>query len=187
MRLKRRPLRVLDFDLEARPLGWIGADYTHKEVTVAAWGWMGQLPEAKALTKDERSRLRMLRAVREAIDEADLVVGHYIRGYDLPLLNAMLVEAGERPLTQILTHDTKNDLPKMDGISKSQVNLAAMFGIDEQKVYMTVPAWREANRLTKEGVEGAVARAVDDVLQNMALYRELTSRRLLGPPKVWRP
>lgn len=187
MKLRSRPLKVLDFDLESRPLGWIGADHVHQEVTVAAWGWMGEAPQANALTKDDRSRLSMLRAVRAAYDEADIVVGHFIRSFDLPLLNAMLVEQGEPPLAQKLTHDTKNDLIRMSGISKSQVNLAAMFGIDEQKVYMTVPAWRDANRLTKPGVDAAITRAVDDVAQNMALYRELKQRRLLGPPRVWRP
>lgn len=148
---------------------------------------MGQQPVAKALTKDERSRLWMLRAVRRAFDEADIVVGHYIRRYDLPLLNAMLVEVGEPQLSQKLTRDTKEDLPKMKGISKSQVNLAAMWGTDKQKDYMTVPAWREANRLTKEGVDGAISRAINDVLQNMAIYEYAIAHRLLGPPKLWRP
>jgi hypothetical protein len=187
VKLRSRPLRVLDFDLESRPLGWIGADYVHQEVTVAAFGWMGETPQARALSKNERSRLPMLRAVRRAYDEADMVVGHYIRSFDLPLLNAMLVEAGEPPLAQKLTHDTKSDLVRMSGVSKSQVNLAAMFGLLEEKQYMTVSAWREANRLTVAGVQGAVGRAVADVAQNMALYAVLKQRRLLGPPKVWRP
>lgn len=187
MRLKKRKLRVLDFDLESRPLGWLGSDFVHQEITVAAWSWMGGTPEAKALTKDERSRLVMLRAVRDAYDEADMVVGHFIRGYDLPLLNAMLIEVGEAPLSQKLSHDTMLDLPKMKGVSKSQVNLAAMWGIEDQKVYMTVPAWREANRLTQKGVDGAIDRAVFDVAQNMAIYDYETHHRLLSPPKVWRP
>lgn len=187
MRRRTDRLRVLDFDLEARPLGWIAADYVHKEITVAAWGWMGETPEAKALTKDDRTRNTMLRAIRGAYDEADMVVGHFIRSFDLPLLNAMLVEQGDPPLGPKLTHDTKTDLVRMDGISKSQENLAAMWGISEEKVRMTVPAWRDANRLSVSGVEGAIRRAVFDVAQNMALYRYETSHRLLGPPRVWRP
>lgn len=187
MRRRTRPLRTLTFDLEARPLGWVSSDYVHSEITVAAWAWTGETPQARALTKDNRSRLRMLRALRKAYDEADMVVGHYIRSFDLPLFNAMLSELGEPPLVGKLTQDTKNDLVKMSGISKSQKNLAAMFGVTEEKVDMTVPAWRNANRLTKDGVGLAVNRAVFDVAQNIALREELLARRLLGPPKIWRP
>jgi hypothetical protein len=189
VKLKTRSLRILDFDCESRPLGWIGSDYVHQEITVAAWKWIGEPGdvEVRALTKDDRSRRSMLRAFRQAFDLADMVCGHFIRNYDLPLVNAMLVELGEPALTMKLTQDTKNDLPPMKGISKSQENLAEMFGLPEPKVHMNVPRWREANRLTRRGVEKGVERAVYDVLQNISLRDELISRRLLGPPRMWRP
>jgi hypothetical protein len=181
-RLTSRRVRILDFDCESRPLGWLGSDYVHQEITVIAWTWIGEDSgvEARALTTDDRSRRRMLTDFRREYDRAGLVVGHYIRSYDLPLVNAMLVEAGEPPLEAKLTSDTKSDLPPMKGISKSQENLAGMFDVDVQKVHMTVPKWRAANRLTKKGVEF-------DVLQNVALREQLLARGLLGPPRVWRP
>jgi hypothetical protein len=167
----------------------LASDFVHQEITVIAWKWIGEPGEVevRALTKDDRSRLSMLRAFRKAYDEADLVCGHYIRNYDLPLVNAMLVELGESALGRKLTQDTKNDLPPMKGISKSQENLSEMFGLEAPKVHMNVPRWREANRLTVKGLEKGVERAVYDVLQNIALRQALIDRRLLGPPKVWRP
>lgn len=184
---RSRPLRVLDFDVEARPLGWISDDYTHKEVTVIAWAWMGETPDVRALTKDARSRARMLTAFRKVYDQADMIVGHFIRGYDLPTVSAMLVELGEPSLSQKLTHDTKLDLPSLQGVSKSQKNLADLLGIEDEKLDMTVGDWRRANRLEPAGVAKACDRAALDVIQNMAVYRAATSKRLLGPPKVWRP
>ena len=153
------------------------------------WKWIGEPGDVqvRALTKDDRSRGGMLRAFRKVYDTADMVVGHYIRNYDLPLVNAMLVELGDPPLGTKLTSDTKNDLPPMKGISKSQENLSEMFGLPEPKVHMNVPRWREANRLTGRGIEKGVERAVYDVLQNIALREMLIARGLLGPPKVWRP
>lgn len=187
MQLTSEPLRILYFDCEARPLGWFGGDLTHKEITVIAWAWKDGEYGVSALTKDDRSRVRMLRKFREVYDQSDMVVGHFIRGFDLPLVNAMLTEAGEPSLTAKLSHDTKLDLRKFSGISKSQENLAAMFELDEEKVHMTVPAWRHANRLSKDGIEGGKRRAVYDVAQNMAMHQIMTERRLLDIPKTWRP
>ena len=189
MKLKTRPLKVLNFDCESRPLGWLGGDFVHQEITVIAWKFIGAPGEVdvRMLTKDDRSRLGMLRAFRKAYDEADMVCGHYIRNYDLPLVNAMLVELDEPGLGRKLSQDTKNDLPPMKGISKSQENLAEMFDLPEPKVHMNVPRWREANRLTRKGLEKGVERAVYDVLQNIALRRALLDRGLLGPPRVWGP
>ena len=34
--VKTRPMRVLDFDVEARPLHWISGDYVSKEITAIA-------------------------------------------------------------------------------------------------------------------------------------------------------
>lgn len=187
MRRKTEPFRVLYFDCESRPLGWIGSDYVHQEVTVIAWCWQNSTPQVRALSKDDRSRGRMLSQFRSQFDLSGMVVGHYIRGFDLPLVNAMLAEVGQKPLGAKLTHDTKIDLVKLHGVSKSQKNLADMFGLEDEKLDMTVPDWRHANRLTSDGVAKAVDRAVLDVVQNMALHAELRRRSLLGPPKVWQP
>lgn len=189
MRIKTSPLRVLDFDCEARPLGWYAGDETHKEITAIAWKWIGDDSdvEVASLTKDDRTRGRMLRRFQRAYDDADMVVGHYIRGFDLPLVNAMLLEAGEAPLARKLTHDTMLDLVRLHGVSKSQENLSAMFGVEAPKVHMTVPAWREANRLTREGVDKGIERCAFDVVQNIELRRVLLAQGMLGPPRVWRP
>lgn len=188
MHRRAEPFAILDFDVESRPLGWLGPDYMHQEITVVAWAWLGSDEvEVRTLTKDDRSRRRMLVDFRDQYDRADMVTGHYIRSYDLPLVNAMLIELGEPALGAKLASDTKSDLPPMKGVSKSQENLAEMFDVEAPKVHMTVPKWRRANRLTKQGIAEAVERARFDVLQNVGLREELIRRRLLQPPRLWRP
>jgi hypothetical protein len=39
VRLLARPRRVLDFDIENRPLTYLGSDFTTAEVTAIAWAW----------------------------------------------------------------------------------------------------------------------------------------------------
>jgi hypothetical protein len=129
----------------------------------------------------------MLGEFLEAYRAADMVTGHYIRGFDLPLVNAMLLEARLPLLEPKLSHDTKLDLLKISGLSKSQENLGALLGLEHPKVSMDQAKWREANRLTKKGIALTKKRVVGDVEQHGELRNEALSLGLLGPPKLWIP
>src|SRR5690606_12970728 len=37
----QRPMRILDFDLENRPLSYLGEDWTSAEITAIGWSWIG--------------------------------------------------------------------------------------------------------------------------------------------------
>lgn len=184
-------LRVLDFDIESRPLGWISQDYVHQEPTAIASAWIvnGEPEDLQVflLTRNQRSMTKMLKDFRARYDEADMVTGHYIRGYDLSQLNGALFEANLPHLGPKLSHDTKNDLVGFAGLSKSQENLAAMLGIEAPKVKMNVPAWREANRLTRKGLELTRSRVAGDVIQHIQMREELIKRGWLRPPRMWDP
>lgn len=188
---RSRPMRVLDFDIESRPLGWISQDYVHQEVTAIASAWIvnGKAQDMQVLLLNRRqgSSIRMLKAFKKRYDEADIVTGHYIRGFDLPQLAGAMMEFDLEPLGPKLSHDTKNDLTKASGISKSQENLSSMLGIDAPKVRMNMAMWREANRLTERGLALTYQRCAGDVLQHVLMRQELIRRKWLGPPKVWRP
>ena len=191
MKAHLRAQRVMDFDIEARPLGWYGGDWVHKEPTAIAWGWIekGKLvdPQVWLLTRKKRSGGRMLKAFRKAYDEADIVTGHYIRGYDLPVLQSAYMEYELPLLGAKMTHDTKGDLLKSQGHSKSQENLAAELGIDAVKVKMTTADWRSANRLEPEGLDKAVARVMGDIIQHAEMREAMLQRGWLRPPRVWLP
>jgi hypothetical protein len=191
MRFGFEPQRVLDFDIEVRPLGWYGGDWVHKEVTAIGWAWIidGEPahPEVYYLDRTKRSSKRMLQAFKAAYIQADMVVGHYIRGFDLPNLNWAYAEHDMPLLGPKLTHDTKGDLVKMQGLSKSQENVASFLGIESPKVGMNMAAWRAANRLTDEGFELAVERVLGDVIQNIEMREALLKRELLGRPRMWYP
>lgn len=183
-------LKILDFDIESRPLGWISSDYVHQEPTTIASAWLDD-PEGTmqvlTITKRAGSERRMLKRFRKRLAEADMVVGHYIRGYDLPQLNAAMLEWNLPSMDPILTHDTKNDLLRFQGVSKSQKNLSDLLGLPSPKHDMSVPDWRDANRLSREGIAKSKVRASADVMQNIELYRELKRRGWLAKPKLWTP
>lgn len=178
-------LRILDFDIENRPLAYMGQDFTSGEITAIAATFIGE-KKMYCWLLGEDSPKNMLVGFRELYDQADIVAGHFIRAHDLPIINGALVELGLPPLSDKLTSDSCKDLTKTKYISRSQENLAEMLGVAAVKAHMSNAAWREANRLKSSGISRTRTRVISDVLQNIAIREVLIDRNLLGRPKVWR-
>lgn len=180
-------LRVLDFDIENRPLSYLGQDFTTGEITAIAWQFIGEPKTLRCMLLGEVELPELLQAFVADYNRADVVTGHYIRKHDLPVISGALLEQGMAPLSEKRTQDTKLDLVRAKHLSMSQESLSAMLGVKAPKIHMTQPGWREANRLTKEGLRRTRERVVGDVKQHMELRRKLIEMGVLGPGKVWRP
>lgn len=197
VRVSKRPLTVLDFDLENRPLSYMGGGFTSAEITAMAWSWAGDkyieslvmvssdvyMTEHGELVKADAA----LKALANVIVSADIVTGHYIRKHDLPLLSGALLEHGLGQLPRIRVQDTHGDLQRRKDLSASQESLAAMYGLPEAKHHMSQAEWREANRLTPAGVTYTRKRVVDDVIQHKALRKRLLEAGALKAPRWWNP
>ena len=186
IRLTTRGLKVLDFDLENRPLSYWYDGQCTSEITAIAASWMGSNHVYVWLLGQDDPTM-MLDDFGTLYDEADMVTGHYIRKHDLPIVNGAMMEMGLQSLDPILTQDTKEDLVKRGGLSASQEALSAMFHLSNPKHHMTQEDWRDANRLTKEGLEKTRMRVVSDIVQHKQLRQELLDRGLLKKPRYWRP
>jgi hypothetical protein len=185
-----RKLKVLDFDIENRPLSYWIPDRPTAEVTAIAWSdalVQSAQVEYALLTHDDQSSMDMLLAFREAYDAADVVTGHYIRRHDLPILNGAYVEHGLLPLGPKLASDTKLDLIRWKDIPQSQEFLSELYGLSRPKHSMTQGAWREANRLSPSGLAQTTKRVVDDVKQHKQLRAHLIEQEVLSAPTLWEP
>ena len=178
---------ILDFDIENRPLAYLGQDYTTAEITAIATCWDGRPRTMIVWLLGRDDPKTMLEGFRALYDAADIVTGHYIRKHDLPVINGAMLEHGLPPLGEKLTCDTKLDLIAHLYLSASQENLCETLGIPAAKVHMSNARWREANRLTDKGLALTRKRVVGDVLQHIALRRVLVARDMLQAPKTWRP
>lgn len=178
-------MRVLDFDIENRPLSYIGSDFTTAEVTAISWAWADATDVTVYLLGEHELPFILERFVA-VYNQADMVTGHYLRGHDLPMINGALMECRMAPLADKMVQDTKIDLVRSKGLSLSQESLGAMFRLEHAKVQMNQIKWRAANRLTPEGLAEVRARVTGDVRQHMALRRELLEHGYLSPPSVWR-
>lgn len=181
-------LRILDFDLENRPLSYIGQDFTTAEVTAIASCWHGEPASMQVRLLGRHTANEMMDSFVRRYNAADIVTGHYIRRHDLPIINGTLLELGLEPLEEKLTVDTKLDLVTHGHVvSASQENLSETLGIRRPKVHMNTPRWRAANRLTPAGLALTEKRVAGDVRQHMELYRRLVELGLLRQPSTWRP
>lgn len=181
-----RPLRVLNFDIENRPLTYLGPDFTTAEITAIAWAWCDKPDDVTCVLLGEMTLRDMLVQFIRAYDQADIVSGHFLRGHDLLMVNSACIEQQLPALSDKYVQDTKVALIRGKGLSRSQESLAAMLGLEQPKVHMTQADWREANRLTPEGLARTRERVVGDVKQNIGLRAALLKLGYLGPPVLWK-
>lgn len=182
----KRKVRILDFDIENRPLSYWVPDRPTAEVTAVAWSWSDSKDfDTVMLGRDDI--VDGLRRFAQAYSEADMVTGHYIRKHDLPILQGEMMEKGLPPLGAKLTCDTKLDMLRKGDMPATQEHLSEMLGVRAVKYHMTQAMWREANRLTREGIRLTENRVVMDVQQHKLLRLAMLNAGLLGSPKMWRP
>lgn len=184
---------VLDFYVECRPIAWYGGDFVTKQPTAIGWkvigsrgrpsvAWIGESDRSSLVLEEEAA---MLEAFRAAYDAAEMVTGHFIRGFDLPTLNGAYIRLGLSPLGDKLTQDTKLDLVKASGLSKSMENLSAMFEAKHQKFPMNTAMWGRGNMLLPDGIALTKKRVETDVIEHIELREKMLALGLLGPPVVW--
>lgn len=177
-------LRILDFDIENRPLSYWVPDQPTAEITAIASCWADDVGSMEVYLLGIHSYEEILESFVKRYKEADIVTGHYIRRHDLPIINGALLELGWEQLGPKLSCDTKLDMTKKQGIPANQEYLIDLFGLGT-KVHMSQVDWRSANRLTPEGIEATRKRVTGDVYDHMRLRPEMIKRGLLRTPKIW--
>lgn len=185
MQIATRPLRVLDFDIENRPLSYWYDGQTTAELTGFAMAWTDDPKTIEVYLLGRDNMDYGLQRFVEAYNAADMVTGHYIRRHDLPHINSELMERGMSPLGEKLTQDTKLDFVKKGDQPATQEYLAELFGVESPKEQMSQHDWRAANRLTPDGLRRTKIRCVGDVQQHMELREAMIKANVLHEPKVW--
>lgn len=196
--------RVLDFDIENRPLSYWYSDRPTAEITSIASCWTDDLGSVEVLLlsppcvhcgalgcqemgPDVVSQVEMLSRFVERYNEADMVTGHYIRKHDLPIINGALLEYGLPSLQPKMTSDTKLDMVKKGDIPATQEFLLETLDVPGvRKFHMSQTKWREANRLTPKGLKDTYDRVSSDVVGHILMRAEMLRRDLIGGPRLWR-
>jgi hypothetical protein len=188
-----RDLRILDFDIENRPLTYWVPDMPTADITAIAWMWVGDHDTLTVRALGEVSQRTILEDFVEAYSQADIVTGHYIRRHDLPIINGALYEHDLPLLTPKMTSDTKLDMFKKADLPATQEFLLELLdpkcplGITLEKYHMSQGMWREANRLTTDGIAETKRRVMSDVHAHSHMREAMLQRGWLRRPSVWYP
>lgn len=187
MLVSKKKLRILAFDIESRPLSFWVPERPSAEITAIASCWFDDINSMSSDILGVTDTTTMLENFVERYNQADMVSGHYIRKFDLPMINGALMEFGLPRLAPKLTCDTRLDMYPKGDIPATQEYLGELFGVTVQKVHMSQHDWRTANRLLPEGLEATRKRVTMDVYQHMLIRGKMLELNLLKSPRLWRP
>lgn len=124
----------------------------------------------------------MLKPLLKAIAEADILTGHNIMRFDLPVVNAECMRLGLEPIRSAVVQDTMK-LVRAKGFKKGQDTLGSLYGTANEKLALSWQDWQDA--YDEKGWETVRKRAESDVVMHKQLRAKLLERGILKPPTRW--
>jgi DNA polymerase elongation subunit (family B) len=191
MRLRKvGQARILDFDIETVAAGFADPEWVPQKITCVAWSWIdSDVVESRVcgpagLFGKPWLRAKMLKPLLDAFAEADMVTGHNIRRFDLPVIQAEVMRLGLPSLKPLLVQDTIK-LRASKGFKKGQDNLESLFGTQQQKLALNWQEWQDA--YDEDGWKTIRDRAETDVVGHKQIRAELIELGYLKEPRIWSP
>jgi DNA polymerase elongation subunit (family B) len=182
--------RILDFDIETVAAGFADPEWVPQKITCVAWSWIGSDVVESTVCgplgifgKPER-RAKMLKPLLAALGEADMVTGHNIRRFDLPVIQAEVMRLGLPSLEPVLAQDTIK-LRTSKGFKKGQDVLGRLYRIADEKLSLDWQAWQDA--YDEDGWQTIRDRAESDVAMHKQLRSALLELDYLKEPRRWSP
>jgi hypothetical protein len=198
MRLGHGAGVVLDFDFESKPL-WFWYDKPTAILTsVSYMESIDGVPDHDSLTTEIAplgtpcEYADWLAHIYHVLTTPDLLTGHNIDRFDLPLFQAQLIRRGLPGLPPLVTQDTLR-LPKRRDMSASQeslLNYTALratcpIGMPIYKDHLSIPEWEDSTLGWNDAI--LIERPLSDVHGHVHLREVLIEKGYLAMPKAWRP
>lgn len=180
--------RILDFDIETIAAGFADPDWVPQKITCVAWSWVGSDKVESRICgpfgifgKPER-RAKMLAALLDQIRKADMVTGHNIERFDLPIVNAEAMRLGLPPVRHVRVQDTMR-LVRAKGFKKGQDVLGRLHHVPSEKLALDWQAWQDG--YDEPGWGTVRERCESDVSMHKELRVQLLEKGHLRAPRVW--
>jgi DNA polymerase elongation subunit (family B) len=183
-----RPTKILDFDLETVAAGFDDPQWVPQKITCVAWSWIGENPVEShictplGLFGDPSLRKDMLEALLAEISRADMLTGHNLERFDLPVLNAECMRLGLSAIRSVVVEDTMR-LVRAKGFKRGQDNIVELFGLPRKKMALNWQEWQ--NAYDQDGWRTVRERCESDVLGHKEMRLKLLQYGYLRKPRKW--
>jgi uncharacterized protein YprB with RNaseH-like and TPR domain len=128
------------------------------------------------LPKTQFNDSTAIKMFKKVYEKYDIIVGHYIKGFDLPYINSKLLLLGQprlAPKFQIDTYFVAKHYAKRAIRSKSLEHLADVLGFEEQKMRIRCKTWNDARDGMPTAIQRLVRRCISDVMLTEQLYEKM--------------
>lgn len=182
VRTDLKELSILDWDIETVAAGFADPNWVPQYVTCIAWSWVGE--DKVQVETSLKGRKKMIAKFLPEYEKADMLTGHNLLRFDLPVLNSDCLRLGFPSLSPKLVQDTMR-LVKTKGFKKGQDNIGKLLRLPVDKLPLSWQEWQDAY---EENDWATVRdRAASDVIQHKLMRLEMIERKWLLPPRMWRP
>lgn len=187
--LTTKPLKILDFDVETLAAGFADPNWVPQKITCVSWSWIDsedvevRVCGPMGFFKPEL-RMEMVSSLATMIEKADMVTGHNILRFDLPILNSELLRLGLPPLKPVLAQDTMR-IVKTKGFKKGQDNIGKLLETAEQKLSLDWQSWEDAYE--QDGWPTIKDRCMSDVVMHKQIRSQMIELGWIKKPIMWTP
>jgi DNA polymerase III epsilon subunit-like protein len=173
--------KIIIFDIETAPMlvasfglypdkldhSWIVQDWF---MICAAWKELGSKKVEAAWITRKGDDKKLVKTLRDALAEADIVVGHNIKNFDLKKLNARLIYHRLDPLPQIQVVDTLDASKRYAANVSNRLDYLSNHLLGQGKMQTSYGLWLRAMNADTEAVAEMVKYNKIDVIRNEEYY-----------------
>lgn len=139
-------------------------------IICASWKELGSKKvEAISITKpgDDKAVVKKL---RDVLADADVVIGHNIKKFDLKKLNARMIYHRLPPLPNLQIVDTLTEIKKVAANTSNRLDCLSTLLTGQGKMDTSSGLWLKAMRGDKKAIKEMVAYNKIDVVRNEEVY-----------------
>lgn len=122
--------------------------------------------------KSAGNDVKVVREVRDMLEDFDCWVTYYGKGFDVPMINTRLLKWGQEPIAKRHHIDMYYQLKsKLLTARRSQGHLLSWLGTPEQKMGVSADVWNDVAHDPKKNIPILVERCESDVKGLEDLYK----------------